>query len=102
MARRVKVRNGRPSVAVSNVEGVDSGVYELKIDFVPTYRVYFGKWRAGRDSAGRDFEAAGHCDRRRATAWAEYRRRKGRTDHYDRAQQDAGFRKALLTEAMNA
>jgi hypothetical protein len=65
----VKVRNGRPSVAVSSVEGVDR---------------------------------AGHCDRRHATAWAEYRRRKGEQTIYDRAQQDAGFRKALLTEAMNA
>ena len=27
----------------SNVKGVDSGVLELKIDFGPGYRVYFGK-----------------------------------------------------------
>lgn len=62
----------------SNVEGVGSGVYELKVDFGPGYRVYFGKdgelvvILLGGSSKKRQSAAitAAHG------AWAEYKRRK--------------------------
>jgi putative addiction module killer protein len=43
-AARVTVALTRLSQgSFSNVEGVGAGVYEIKIDFGPGYRVYFGK-----------------------------------------------------------
>ena len=63
---------------ISNVKGVGDGVCELKIDFGPGYRVYFGRdgdWLvillAGgtKKQQSRDIAKAQHM-------WAEYRRSK--------------------------
>src|SRR5579859_2496122 len=71
----VRLRQGN----FSNVKGVGAGVYELKIDFGPGYRVYFGKdgerivvLLAG--SAKKRQSAAIACAQ---AAWIEYKRRKG-------------------------
>ena len=63
----------------SNVEGVGAGVYELKLDFGPGYRVYFGK-----DGERIVILLGGSAKKRQSaaitaaqSAWAEYRRRKG-------------------------
>ena len=63
----------------SNAEGVGAGVFELKMDFGPGYRVYFGKagerlviLLGGSAKKRQDAAIAGA-----KTAWAEYRRRKG-------------------------
>lgn len=62
----------------SHVEGVGQGVYELKIDFGPGYRVYFGKdgervvILVGGSSKKRQSKAIAAAQ----AAWAEYRRRK--------------------------
>jgi putative addiction module killer protein len=63
----------------SNVEGVGSGVYELKMDFGPGYRVYFGKHGERLvillgGSAKQRHDAAIAAAQ---AAWVEYRRRKG-------------------------
>jgi putative addiction module killer protein len=62
----------------SNVKGVGGGVYELKIDFGPGYRVYFGK-----DGERIVILLAGSSKKRQSgaiaaaqAAWAEYKRRK--------------------------
>lgn len=62
----------------SNVEGVGSGVYELKIDFGPGYRVYFGK-----DGERIVILLGGSSKKRQSAsilaaqvAWTEYKRRK--------------------------
>ena len=62
----------------SNVKGVGGGVYELKIDFGPGYRVYFGK-----DGERIMILLAGSSKKRQSgaiaaaqAAWAEYKRRK--------------------------
>jgi putative addiction module killer protein len=63
----------------SNVEGVGMSVFEIKIDFGPGYRVYFGKdgerivILLGGSSKKRQSGAiaAAHA------AWIEYKRRKG-------------------------
>jgi len=62
----------------SNVEGVGAGVYELKIDFGPGYRVF------GKDGQ-RIVILLGGSDKKRQSAaiataqaaWAEFKRRKG-------------------------
>jgi putative addiction module killer protein len=62
----------------SNVEGVGSGVYELKIDFGPGYRVYFGKdgerimILLGGSTKKRQDAAIAAAQ----AAWAEYKRRR--------------------------
>ena len=63
----------------SNVKGVGEGVYELKIDFGPGYRVYFGK-----DGERIVVLLAGSAKKRQRAAiagaqaaWVEYKRRKG-------------------------
>lgn len=62
----------------SNVEGVGGGVYELKIDFGPGYRIYFGKdgervvILLGGSSKKRQRAANAAAQE----AWTEYRRRK--------------------------
>ncbi len=64
----------------SNVEGVGAGVYEVRIDFGPGYRVYFGK------DGQRIVILLGGSSKKRQNAaiaaaqgfWAEYKhRRKG-------------------------
>jgi len=64
----------------SRVEGVGAGVHELKIDFGPGYRVYFGK-----DGERIVILLGGSAKKRQSSAiaaaqaaWAEYKnRRKG-------------------------
>jgi putative addiction module killer protein len=63
----------------SNVKGVGAGVYELKMDFGPGYRVYFGK--AGEQLV---ILLGGSTKKRQSAAiaaaqafWAEYKRRTG-------------------------
>jgi len=63
----------------STVEGVGAGVYELKVDFGPGYRVYFGK-----DGDRLVILLAGSAKKRQdaaiaaaKAAWVKYRRRKG-------------------------
>ena len=63
----------------SNVEGAGAGVFELKMDFGPGYRVYFGK-----DGEQIVILLGGSAKKRQSAAvaaaqaaWAEYKRRKG-------------------------
>ncbi len=67
----------------SNVEAVGTGVSELKLDFGPGYRVYFGK-----DGERIVILLGGSAKKRQSAAitaaqaaWAEYRRRKGGKEH---------------------
>jgi putative addiction module killer protein len=64
---------------VSNVKAVGQGVNEIKIDFGPGYRVYFG-WDGrelvillGGGTKKRQGQDIAHAQAR----WADYRRRKG-------------------------
>jgi putative addiction module killer protein len=66
----------------SNVEGVGKGVYELKIDTGPGYRVYFGK-----DGSRLVILLGGSSKQRQGTAvaaaqaaWARYKSRRGREE----------------------
>ena len=63
----------------SNVEGVGAGVYEIKVDFGPGYRVYFGK-----DGERVVILLGGSAKKRQSAAiaaaqvaWAGYKRRRG-------------------------
>lgn len=67
----------------SNVEGVGGGVYEIKIDFGPGYRVYFGK-----DGERIVILLGGSAKKRQGAAitaaqgaWAEYKRSRGAKEH---------------------
>ncbi len=67
----------------SNVEGVGSGVFELKVDFGPGYRVYFGK-----DGGLLVILLGGSAKKRQdaaiaaaKAAWIDYKRRKGVQEH---------------------
>jgi putative addiction module killer protein len=64
----------------SNVVGVGAGVYELKIDFGPGYRVHFGKEGKGivvlLGGSGKKRQAAAIALAR--SSWAEYKRRRAR------------------------
>jgi putative addiction module killer protein len=60
------------------VEGIGAGVFELKLDFGPGYRVYFGK-----DGERIVILLGGSSKKRQSAAitvaraaWADYRRRK--------------------------
>lgn len=101
----------------SNVKGTGAGVFELKIDFGPGYRVYFGKdgERLVILVGGKYNAAAERRDRDRAGGVGRVQTPQGRQEAgamaltkafretvYQRAQQDGAFRKALLTEAVNA
>jgi putative addiction module killer protein len=67
----------------SNVEGVGAGVYEIKMDFGPGYRVYFGK-----DGDRLVILLGGSAKKRQGvaiaaaqSAWGEYKRRKPGKEH---------------------
>jgi putative addiction module killer protein len=83
-AARVTIALARLSHGnVSNVEAVGRGVHELKIDFGPGYRVYFGKdgdrivILVGGSSKKRQSDAILAAQ----AAWAEYKRGKRREEH---------------------
>ncbi|MBN8734185.1 MAG: type II toxin-antitoxin system RelE/ParE family toxin [Acidobacteria bacterium] len=61
----------------SNVEGVGGGVFELKIDVGPGYRVYFGKdgERVVILVGGSTKKRQGAAIASAHEAWAEYKRR---------------------------
>lgn len=63
---------------VSNVKGVGSGVFELRIDFGPGYRIYFGK-----DGEGLIILLSGGTKKRQQhdisdaiAQWEDYKQRK--------------------------
>jgi putative addiction module killer protein len=62
----------------SNVESVGTGVSELKLDFGPGYRVYFGKdgERIVILLGGSAKKRQGNAIVAAQAAWAEYKRRK--------------------------
>lgn len=78
-AARVTIALARLSQAnFSNVEGVGAGIYELKVDFGPGYRIYFGK-----DGQRIVILLGGGSKKRQNAAiiaaqesWAEYKRRR--------------------------
>ena len=64
---------------LSNVKGVEAGVYEYRIDFGPGYRIYFGK-----DGDRLVILVGGGTKRRQQedietalARWQDYKRRKG-------------------------
>ena len=117
-AARVTVALARLSQGnFSNVEGVGAGVYELKIYFGPGYRVYFGRdgerivillgGSAKKKAICGDYDRASGVGRVQIPQERQGKQqmaltREFRETVYDRAQHDSKFRKALLTEAVNA
>jgi putative addiction module killer protein len=83
-AARVTIALARLSQGnFSNVEGVGTGVYEVKMDFGAGYRVYFGKdgERIVILLGGSAKKRQGAAIAAAQAAWAEYRRRKGGKEH---------------------
>ena len=82
-AARVTLSVGRLEQGnFSQVKGVGRGIFELKVDFGPGYRVYFGKEGervvilVGGSSKDRQGEAIAAAQ----AAWEDFKRRKGRKE----------------------
>ena len=82
----LRVENGNFSTA----KGVGSGVFELRLDFGPGYRVYFGK-----DGEQLVILLGGGSKRRQQAdilaahaLWAEYKKRKRENDFKMRKQEN--------------
>jgi putative addiction module killer protein len=100
----------------SNAKNVGGGIHEYRIDFGPGYRVCFG-----RDGERLMILLGGGTKKRQQNdidraqnLWADYRRRRKEGESempltrdfkesiQERASRDAGFREALLREAVDA
>ena len=82
--QKIDARIGRVRLGnFGHARGVGEGVFELKIDYGPGYRVYFGQ--DGRELiillCGGD-ESTQNGDIQQAKAyWADYQKRKGHANH---------------------